>query len=118
MKGKMKLTMKLIVFLAVIVFIAMLILIPPITERVATLTGWTTDKIKTLAKTVVGSGLGLILVNFGVAALAVPLVGVLLIVIGLALTAYSVYPFFQKNNTGDELPKASLNKFMPSAKRV
>lgn len=50
--------------------------------------------LKFWAMTVLTGSLGLYLITSGVAALAVPIVGIGLIVIGLALVAYTVWPFF------------------------
>ncbi len=102
MKSKLKLTMKIIIFLSIVVFIAILLLIPPVAERASRITGIASDKIKSFAGMVAAAGIGLILVNFGVGALAVvPVVGVALILIGLAVTAWAVYPLFSK-------PKATM----------
>ena len=88
---------KLIAFLVVIVVLAMIVLIPPVTNKVAGWTGTAASKVKYIAQTIVGAGVGLLLVSFGVAALSAPIVGICLILAGVALAAYSLWPLFRPN---------------------
>lgn len=57
------------------------------------------DKVKMITRTLVMVSLGLFLISTGAAALAVPIVGGALIVIGLILLTYGLWPWFRK---GDE----------------
>jgi len=53
-------------------------------------------KVSAIARVVLGTGIGIYLITTGVAALAVPLVGVALIVIGLIIAAYALWPLFNR----------------------
>lgn len=55
------------------------------------------DRVKTITKTVVMVSLGLFLISTGAAALVVPIVGGTLIVIGLILVTYGLWPWFRKD---------------------
>lgn len=54
------------------------------------------EKVKVITRTLVMVSLGLFLIATGAAALAVPVVGGALIVIGLILVAYGLWPWFRK----------------------
>ena len=88
-------------FLTVVVMvtvIAIILLIPPVTAKVSAWTGIAASKINTVAVTVVGTGVGLILIYFGVAALgALPIVGVGLIIAVVAVLAHSLWPVCRSN---------------------
>jgi len=53
-------------------------------------------KIQSTAKVIVGASIGLFLISSGVAALAIPVVGIAMITVGAILVAYSLWPFFKK----------------------
>lgn len=89
---------KLTAFVAVVVVICIILLIPPVTAKVSAWTGIASAKIAYVAKTVIGTGVGIMLISFGVAALSAPVVGTALIVIGVVLLAYSLWPLFKSNN--------------------
>lgn len=55
------------------------------------------EKVKLITRTVVMVSLGLFLISTGAAALAVPIVGGALIVIGLILITYGLWPWFKKD---------------------
>lgn len=55
------------------------------------------DVVKKVVKTIVLVTLGLFLISTGAASLAVPIIGGALIVIGIALVAYGLYPWFKKD---------------------
>lgn len=86
---------KLIALMAFVVVVCIILLIPPVTAKVATMTGITSAKIKYVAQTIIGAGVGLMLISFGVAALTAPIVGIILIGIGITLLAYSLWPLFK-----------------------
>jgi hypothetical protein len=99
-KGK-KLS-KFMKFTAVLVFviiICMMLQITPVADYVAKVTGKTTDAVKGIAKTVATVALGAILVTWGISALAVPLLGGAMILVGLAIIAWVVWPMFTKTTT-------------------
>lgn len=80
-----------------VILIAMLLQWKPVTDQVSKWTGIASDKIKSTAQTVVGLGLGIALVTWGIAALSVPILGGAMIVVGLVLLAYSLWPLFKPN---------------------
>ena len=84
--------------LGFVVLVCIILLIPPVTTKVSSWTGIAASKIKYVAQTVVGAGVGLMLISFGVAALAAPVVGFTLIVIGLTILAYSLWPLFKSGS--------------------
>ena len=88
--------------LAIIILVAMLLQVKPVTDAVSKATGIAADKIREGAKLVVGIGLGLALVTWGIAALSLPILGGAMILVGLALLAYSVWPLFQSKPAGME----------------
>jgi hypothetical protein len=98
-----------LVLLSIVIVLAMLCLFDPVAETVGKWTGVAADKIKTTAKTVVGAAIGLLLISYGVAALAVPILGGALIVIGVALLAYSLWPLFTSSSSSS-VEKTGLQK--------
>jgi len=58
--------------------------------------GWTAEKTKSVVRTVVLVSLGAFLISSGVAALAIPVLGGAMIVIGLILVGVALYPWFKK----------------------
>jgi len=105
MKSKTKTLYKIIAFVAIIVLIAMIILIPPVGTWVAKTTGIDGSKLRGIAQTVVAAGIGLILVMAGIAAMAVPIVGVTLILIGVGAIAWAVWPLFRPTTANPTLVK-------------
>lgn len=85
--------------LVVIMAIAMLLMVPAIGGKAAGVVGVAGDKLTDIARTVFGIALGLFLIQTGVAALTVPVVGVILIGLGVGLVAYSVWPLFRRKTT-------------------
>lgn len=59
------------------------------------------QKIQSYAKTAVAVSLGLFLISTGAAALAVPVVGVAMIVVGVVLVAYALWPFFTRSSSAN-----------------
>jgi len=86
----------------IVLFALLLNMWPAASDSVAKVFKTTGQKVRAVAQTVIGVGVGLILVSFGVTALAVaPIVGVVLIVIGLVLAGWTLYPLF---NNGPQKP--------------
>jgi len=54
------------------------------------------EKVKSVTKTIVFISLGLFLISTGAATMAVPVLGAGLIIIGLVLLAYGLWPLFRK----------------------
>lgn len=96
-------------FVAVVVVLAMICMIPPVADWIAKTTGVASEKIKSIAATVVGAGVGVLLVGWGIAALSLPILGGAMIIGGLALLAYSLWPLFKKSSSAD-LGKTGLQK--------
>jgi hypothetical protein len=108
MKKKLKWVYWLIAILAFIILLCFALLIPPISNKVGEMVGVAGSKIRSVVSTIASAAIGLLLCSFGVTALAaVPVVGVILLVVGLALLAWSVWPLFSDsapvNNGGSGL---------------
>lgn len=101
---------KFMIVLVIIVLVAMLLTTKPVADAVSKVTGWSAAKIQSAAKFVVGIGISVALVTWGIAVMAIPVLGVGLIVAGLALLAYSVWPLFKSPAAGAE---ASFNSNKP-----
>lgn len=86
------------IFLVFIMLFALLFSIPVVGEKVGGVLGQPGTKIVNIARTVLVIGLGLFLISAGVGALAVPAVGVAMIVIGVALVAWGAWPLFKKSD--------------------
>jgi hypothetical protein len=87
---------KINIALAIIMFLALLLSFKPVADVLSNVTGWASNTIQTVARIVLGTAIGLYLISAGVAALAVPVVGIILIVVGVALVAWSLWPVFSK----------------------
>lgn len=80
--------------------LCLLLLIPPISEPIAKVIGWTGDKLRAVAQTVAGICVGIVLVLFGIAAAgaALPVLGGIMIIAGLGMMAWNVWPLFQSSS--------------------
>lgn len=100
--------------LVFLMLVALLILVLPNgASKVAEWTGTTAAKVKDSAVTVVGAVIGLLLISFGVGALAVPFIGISLIVVGLGLAAWALYTSGWFGNSAARIPiddKSKLQK--------
>lgn len=88
---------KFLAFLGIVIVVAMLLQIPMVSDYVAKLTGSTGEKIRSVARTIASIAVGVALVTWGIASLAVPILGGAMIVAGLALLAYSLWPLFKSS---------------------
>lgn len=104
MKKKVKPIFKFLTFVAIVIVIALLLMWPPVSDRVAAMANTTGDRVRSVARTIAGIGLGVALVTWGIAAISVPVLGVAMVVIGLALLAYSVWPLFRPAPNKVEMP--------------
>lgn len=96
MKSKLKFVYKVVGFLAFLVVLALVLSIPAVERSVVKVTGIAQDKLRSVVRVVAGAGLGLMLVSLGVTALAaIPVAGMLLIVIGLFTLWYAVEPLLK-----------------------
>lgn len=93
MKTKMKTAFRIVAILAFIVLVCILILaIPGAIKKVSEWTGFASSKIANTLTTTVGVGVGGMLISFGVTALAaVPIVGAVLVIVGLAILVYALW---------------------------
>lgn len=98
MKARMKPIFKWILLLGVVLVLAMLAMLPPVADQLSKMTAVPAAKIKAIAQTVATIALGLIVVSWGIAALSLPVLGGVMIVAGLALVAWGVWPLFQSSN--------------------
>jgi len=92
-----------LIIVSFVVLVAMLLTWKPVTDQVSKWTGVAADKIRSGAQTVVGIGLGVALVTWGIAALSVPILGGAMILVGLALVAYAVWPLFKSSPAGTQV---------------
>ena len=98
------------IFVSIVVVVALILMIPQASDALGKMVGVSGEKIRNVARTIVGAGVGVLLVSYGVTALAVPILGGALIVIGLALLAYSLWPLFKKTSSANDLGKTGLQK--------
>ena len=83
-----------------LVILSVIMLFPGPSNAIGNAVGVAGSKIRSVAATVAYAGVGLLLVSFGVTALAaMPVVGIALIVVGLAMTAWALYNAFSKPST-------------------
>jgi hypothetical protein len=100
MKKRIPFIYKVLIAIGLILLLAMIVMIPPVTAKVATWTNTPLDTVRSWAQTAAGIALGAALVTWGIAALAIPILGGIMIIAGLALLAYSVWPLFSTSSTG------------------
>lgn len=100
---KKKPSYKLQAILGIVGIIALILSFAQVSEFVAGLFGKTgSDKvnlgfhISSIAKTIFLTVVGLILVTSGIASLMFPIIGIPLIIVGLAMVLYGVWPLFKK----------------------
>lgn len=110
MKKKKGFLFSLMAFVAVVVVLALILMIPPVSNYVSKVTGVASEKLRSVAATIVGTGAGVLLVGWGIAALSMPILGGAMIVIGLALLAYSLWPLFSPRSSSNDLGKTGLQK--------
>jgi hypothetical protein len=94
MKRRVPAIYKFLIFVGVVAVLAMLLMLPWVSDKVGAMFGVAGDKIRTVAQTVAGVAIGVALVTWGIAALALPVLGGIMIVAGLAMIAYNVWPLF------------------------
>jgi len=99
MKQKFKKLFGFLIFIALLVVASIALLYSPISDRVGTVVGVAGEKIRTIAKTVVVGGAGVLLGGWGVASLAVPVLGIPLIIIGAALLLWAAYPYISNGTS-------------------
>lgn len=109
---KAKGIMKVLTFLAIVIIVALILQITPVADWVGKMTGVTGDKIKSAARTVITIALAAVIVSWGIAALAVPVLGVSMVLIGLVMLAWAVYPMVVKS-TPSGASASSFNQSGP-----
>jgi len=87
---------KFTIALAIFLLLALILSFPAVASKAGQMVGVAGDKVLFWARTALAVGIGLFLISSGVAALAAPVVGVILIVVGLALVTWAVWPIFSK----------------------
>ena len=105
MKSKLKMIYRIIAVLTFVIAVCLIfIFIPPVTAAVSRWTGIAADKITSTMSMVFSSAVGLLLISFGVTALAaLPIVGAILIGIGVVILIWALWPLFSSK------PKPALN---------
>lgn len=98
MKKRSKFFVLFLIFLGVIVILAFILLIPPVSNKVGSWVGKTGDTIRGIAQTVAGIVIGIMLITWGIAALEVPPLGVTMIIAGLGMLGWNVYPLFTSSS--------------------
>lgn len=85
-----------------LVILAIIMLFPGPSNAIGNAVGVAGSKIRSVAATVAYAGVGLLLVSFGVTALAaMPVVGIALVVVGLVMVGWALYNAFSKRSGGD-----------------
>ena len=114
MKAKFKKFFMIVGILAILIAICLIVLfVPNASTKVAEWTGTTTQRVRDTAVTIVGVAIGLLLISFGVSALAVPVVGITLIAIGVSLGGWALYRSGWFGNSATTIPiddKSKLQK--------
>lgn len=90
---------KVMALLGIVLIVCMVLLLPPVSDKVADMAGSTGAKIRGWAQTIAGLTVGALLVTWGIGALAIPVLGGIMIVAGLALIAWNLYPLFKTADT-------------------
>lgn len=85
---------KIVIGLVVIMVLAMILSFEKVGNTVGDWFKVSAGRVSNVAKTVFITALGLFLISSGAAAMAVPVVGVALIVIGLVLVGFALWPLF------------------------
>lgn len=102
---------KFMIVLVIVILVAMLLTTKPVAGAVSKMTGWAADKIQNTARLVVGIAIAVALVTWGIAVLSIPVLGVGMIIAGLALLTYSVWPLFTSSKAAGA--EASFNSKNP-----
>lgn len=100
-KKKGKLMLWITAAIAILVAIMLVLLIPAVSDKVGSIIGWTGDKVRSVAQVIAGTGVGIILISYGVTALVVPWVGIPMIVIGVGLLAWNMYGLYSSSQEID-----------------
>lgn len=100
MKKRIPFLYKILIAIGFIILLAMLFMIPSVGMKVSTMLNVPAATVRTWAQTICAAGIGTALVTWGIAALAIPILGGMMIIIGLALIAYAVWPLFSSTTTG------------------
>lgn len=90
-----------LIALAIIMLLALTLSFDATSQKAGEILNVAGDRVKDIARTVLGIAVGLFLISSGVAAMTVPVVGITLIAVGVALVAYSAWPLFKKNDLKD-----------------
>ena len=100
-KGKFKGGIfKFLAVLAVVIIVSLILQIRPVSDYVGKVAGVAGDKVREVARVIASIAIAVALVTWGIASLAVPVLGGAMILAGLALLAYSVYPLFKSGSPG------------------
>jgi len=99
MKKRSKAMVYIMIGLVLLIILSLLCLFTPVANRVGGWVGKTGDQIKSIAQTVAGIALGILLVTWGIAALEIPPLGIGMIVAGLGMLGWNIYPLFSSSTT-------------------
>jgi phosphotransferase system glucose/maltose/N-acetylglucosamine-specific IIC component len=91
-----------LIVVSVVMLIALILSFPQAADKAGEIVGVAGDRIKDVARTVLAICVAVFLVLVGVSSLSYPFVGVTLIVVGLAIMAYSLWPYFKKGDRVSE----------------
>jgi len=85
---------------AFIVIIALVMLIPPVSDKVGTMVGKSGAWIRGIAQTVAGLGVGVLLVICGaLIGASLPIIAGAMVIAGLGMLAWNLYPLFKSSST-------------------
>lgn len=99
MKKRSKFSVWILLIGAIVLIICLLLLIPPVADKVSTWTNIASDKLRSVAQTVAGIVVGIILILVGIASLEIPILGGALIIAGLGMMGWNIYPLWASPTT-------------------
>jgi hypothetical protein len=82
--------------LIIVMILALIATAKPVAEKIAAVVGSTSDTVIFWAKSALGAAVGMWLITSGIAAMTIPFVGIALIVVGLAIVTWAVWPVFSR----------------------
>jgi len=81
-----------------VLILSLILMIPPVGEKVAKTLNVASDKFKMVVRTIAGIALGVLLVGWGIAALTgMPVLGAVMIIGGLGMLAWNLWPLFSSS---------------------
>ena len=91
--------------LGFILILCMLLMVPSVSDKVAEIPVLkaTGEKIRSVAQTIAGIAIGGIMIMCGIALASIPILAAVLIIGGLGLLAWNLYPLFTNSSMGGKV---------------